>query len=269
MAGAMAAWAIVSALTALAKDFTGLLLVRFFLGVTETPYYPGALYMLSIFYTRKEIATRISILYTGNILATAFAGLIAAGIFHGMDDLAGIAGWQWLFILQGAVTFVVAVCSVFVLPDDPLRTRWLTEDERQLAHERILADTVGARHQTSTFSGLKEAAKDPRVWLFAFMQHMHLAANGFKNFFPTAVETLGFNTTITLVLTCPPYLIAGIISVYWSWNSGRMNERTWHITFAKTVAVFGFVLGCATLNTGARYFAMCVFAIGTYAGMLH
>ncbi|KAJ5346274.1 hypothetical protein N7541_008756 [Penicillium brevicompactum] len=265
MAGAMAAWAVVSALTALAKDFTGLLLVRFFLGVTETPYYPGALYMLSIFYTRKEIATRISILYTGNILATAFAGLIAAGIFHGMDELGGITGWQWLFILQGAVTFIVAVCSVFVLPDDPLHTRWLTEDERKLAHERILADTVGGRHQTSTFSGVKEAAKDPRVWLFAFMQHMHLAANGFKNFFPTAVETLGFNTTITLVLTCPPYLIAGIISVFWSWNSGRMNERTWHITFAKTVAIVGFVLGCATLNTGARYFAMCVFTIGTYA----
>lgn len=51
--------------------------------------------MLSIFYTRKEIATRISILYTGNILATAFAGLIAAGVFAGMDDLAGLAGWQW------------------------------------------------------------------------------------------------------------------------------------------------------------------------------
>jgi MFS family permease len=76
----------------LAKDFTGLLLVRFFLGVTETPYYPTALYILSIFYTRKEIATRISILYTGNILAIAFASLIAAGIFHGIDDLAGITG---------------------------------------------------------------------------------------------------------------------------------------------------------------------------------
>ncbi|QRD88807.1 putative pantothenate transporter [Aspergillus flavus] len=259
MSGCMALWAVVSALTALAKDFKGLLLVRFFLGVT------GALYMLSIFYTRKEIATRISILYTGNILATAFAGLIAAGIFHGMDNLAGISGWQWLFILQGAVTFLIAVLSIFTLPDDPLVTRWLTEEERTLAHERIVADTVGARHQTSTFSGLKEAARDPKIWLFAFMQHMHLAANGFKNFFPTAVETLGFSTTITLVLTCPPYLIAGLISVVWSWSSGRFNERTWHITVAKAIAIFGFILGCATLNTGARYFAMVVFAIGTYA----
>jgi MFS family permease len=101
MAGSMSLWAVVSGLTALAKDFKGLLLTRFFLGVVEAPYYPGALYLLSIFYTRKEIATRISVLYTGNILATAFAGLIAAGIFYGLGDVAGLHGWQWLFILQG------------------------------------------------------------------------------------------------------------------------------------------------------------------------
>ena len=248
MATCMALWAIVSTLTAISKDFTGLLLTRFFLGVTEAPYYPGALYMLSIFYTRKEIATRISILYTGNILATAFAGLIAAGIFHGMSGTLGLAGWRWLFILQGIVTFIVAIGAAFTLPDSPLKTRWLTESERQLAHDRILRDTVGAKAPSSTFAGLKEAASDKRLWLFAFMQHMHLAANGFKNFFPTAVNTLGFNTTITLVLTCPPYLIAGIISVFWSASSGKRNERTWHITVAKAVAVFGFVLGCATLK---------------------
>lgn len=125
-----------------------------------------------------------------------------------------------LFILQGAVTFVVAVSAAFILPDDPLKTRWLTPEERELANARILADTVGKQHQSSTFRGLIDAAKDPKVsealsyrvrsslileqlWLFAFMQHMHLAANGFKNFFPTAVDTLGFDTTITLVLTCP------------------------------------------------------------------
>ena len=96
----MMLWAIVSALTAVSSNYIGLLLTRFFLGVTEAPFYPGAVYTLSLFYTRKEVATRIAILYTGNILATAFAGLIAAGIFHGMDGAAGLAGWQWLFILQ-------------------------------------------------------------------------------------------------------------------------------------------------------------------------
>lgn len=78
-------------------------------------------------------------------------------------------------------------------------------------------------------------------------------------------RTLGFNTTITLVLTCPPYLIAGIISIFWSISSGKFNERTWHITVAKIIAIGGFVIGCATLHTGVRYFAMFVFTIGTYA----
>ncbi|KAH7171248.1 major facilitator superfamily domain-containing protein [Dactylonectria macrodidyma] len=261
----MTLWAIVSALTAVSKNFVGLLLTRFFLGLTEAPYYPGALYLLSIFYTRKEIATRISILYTGNILATAFAGLIAAGIFSGMDGLGGLEGWRWLFILQGAVTFVVAIGAIFTLPDDPLATRWLTPEERKLAQDRIDQDTVGRSDSSSSLKGLKEAASDYRVWIFAFMQHMHLAANGFKNFFPTVVKTLGFNTTITLVLTCPPYLVAGAISVAWSVSSGKYNERTWHITVAKSIAIAGFVLGCATLNVGARYFATFVFCTGTYA----
>lgn len=264
MSVCMAVWATVSGLTALSKDYKGLLLTRLFLGITEAPYYPGALYLLGIFYTRKEIATRISILYTGNILATAFAGLIAIGVFK-MDGMANLTGWQWLFILQGVATFVVAIGAAFVLPDDPLKTRWLTEAERILADERIRRDTVGSKAFTSPFTGLKEAACDHKLWLFAFMQHMHLAANGFKNFFPTALETLGFDRTITLALTCPPYLIAGVISIAWSWSSGRFNERTWHITIAKSVAIVGFVLGCATLNTGVRYFAMNVFTIGTYA----
>lgn len=93
---------------------------------------------------------------------------------------------------------------------------------------------------------------------------MHIATNGFKNFFPTLVQTLRFNETITLVLTCPPYLVAGAISVAWAWSSGHFNERTWHITISKAVALSGFVLCAATMNVGARYFGMCVFTIGTY-----
>ncbi|KAF7557915.1 hypothetical protein G7Z17_g231 [Cylindrodendrum hubeiense] len=264
MGGMMMLWAVVSALTAVSKNFTGLLLTRFFLGVTEAPYYPGAVYILSIFYTRKEVATRIAILYTGNILATAFAGLIAAGIFHGMDGVGGLAGWKWLFILQGAVTFVIAIAGYFLLPDFPLTTWWLTQEEKDLAYNRMELDTVGNKGETSTLIGLKQAARDPTVWIFCAMAHMHLAANGFKNFFPTVVKTLGFNTTITLVLTCPPYLLAGAITILVSWSSGKFNERTWHITISKAVAVIGFISAAATMNTAGRYASMVVFTIGTY-----
>jgi hypothetical protein len=222
-------------------------------------------YLLSIFYTRKEIATRIAILYTGNILATAFAGLIAAGIFHGMDRAGGLSGWQWLFILQGAVTFLIAVIGFFLLPDFPHNTWWLTPEERLLATSRMELDTVGNTGEKPSVVGLRQATTDPVVWLFAFMAHMHLAANGFKNFFPTVVETLGFTQTITLVLTCPPYFIAGATTIFASWLSGKLNERTWHITVSKAIAIIGFVVGATTTNIGVRYFAMVVFCIGTYA----
>jgi MFS family permease len=260
----MMLWAIVSGLTALSKDYIGLLLTRFFLGVTEAPYYPGAVYILSIFYTRKEVATRIAILYTGNILATAFAGLIAAGIFHGMDGAGGLAGWKWLFILQGAVTFVIALVGYFVLPDFPHNTRWLTPEEQSLAHNRMELDTTSNAGSTSVFAGLKQAMRDPVVWIFCLMAHMHLAANGFKNFFPSVIQSLGLGTTLSLVLTCPPYLIAGAVTIAVSWSSGKFNERTWHITISKAVATVGFAAAAATLNTPGRYISMVIFTIGTY-----
>ena len=96
MCSCMMVWAVVSACTALTHNYIGLLLTRFFLGIAEAPYYPGALYLLSLFYTRKEIATRLSILYSGNIIATSFSGLIAAATFASIDGAHGLEGWRWL-----------------------------------------------------------------------------------------------------------------------------------------------------------------------------
>lgn len=88
----MFAWAMVSTLTYLVKDYKGMMVARFMLGLTEAPFYPGALYMISQFYTRKECATRYALFYTGNMLASAFSGLIAAGVFEGLDGVRGLSG---------------------------------------------------------------------------------------------------------------------------------------------------------------------------------
>lgn len=261
----MMAWAIVSAMTALAKDYKGLVLVRFFLGITEAPFYPGALYLLSIFYTRKEIATRLSILYSGNIFATSFSGLIAAAIFNTIEGNFGLKGWQWLFIVEGCLTFGVAIIGMFTLADSPLTTRWLSPEERQLAHDRMLRDTVGLEESKGSRAGFMQAVRDPRLWLLCFIQNMHLSACSFNNFFPTVVGSLGFNSTITLVLTCPPYLVSGFFGYVAAMSSGKYNERTWHITVCMGIAIVGFVISCVTMNTPARYVACFLFASGAYA----
>jgi MFS family permease len=91
----MVDWAWAGACTGVLKNYIGLVLVRFFLGVAEAPFYPGALYSLSIFYARKEISTKTSILYSGDVFATSFAGLIAAATFASIDGARGLKGWQW------------------------------------------------------------------------------------------------------------------------------------------------------------------------------
>ncbi|KAJ0384012.1 hypothetical protein COL922a_009273 [Colletotrichum nupharicola] len=139
----------------------------------------------------------------------------------------------------------VAAVAFFLLPNAPLETRWLTPEQQQLAHDRVAKDTTEKRQATSTWSGLWEAAADYRTWVFALMGNLHLSANGFKNYMPTAVKSLGFNTTITLVFTCPPYLIAGAASVL-------------------IVASIGFAVATSTMNIGARYFAMVLFVGATY-----
>ncbi|KAI7241108.1 hypothetical protein KC330_g856 [Hortaea werneckii] len=91
-------WSGVSAATCGAKDYKGLVLVCFFLGLVEAPLFPGAIYLLGCWHTRKEVALRVAILYTGQTLAYCCAGLIAAAVFGTLSGKAGLAGWQWLFI---------------------------------------------------------------------------------------------------------------------------------------------------------------------------
>ncbi|OBR05506.1 MFS transporter [Colletotrichum higginsianum IMI 349063] len=264
MAGFCMAWSVVSLLTFKVNSYSGMIACRFFLGITEAPFYPGALYIISMFYTRKEVATRMSLFYTGNMLASSFSGLIAAGIFAGLDGSMGLAGWQWLFIIQGAVSIGVAVAALFLLPDHPLTTRWLTPEQRQLAHNRIYIDTTGRREGTSVWTGLRDACVDWRTWAFCLMYHLHLAANGFQNFLPTVMQTLGYSTTVTLALTCPPYILAAAVGILVSWTSGRYNERTWHITILKSIVIGGFVVAVATLNIAARLVGIVFFVGATF-----
>lgn len=103
------------------------------------------------------------------------------------------------------------------------------------------------------------------LYVFAFMQNMHLSACSFNNFFPTVVGSLGFSRTITLALTCPPYLVSGFVGYAVGLSSGKYNERTWHITVCMGGALVGFIISCVTMNVAARYVACFLFASGAYA----
>jgi MFS family permease len=165
----MVVWGIISAATAECKTYGGLLAVRFFLGFVEAAYFPGCLYYLSCWYTRKELGLRTSYLYSGAIISGAFSGLISAGITGNMDGARGLGAWQWLFLIEGVVTVAVAFVAYFVLPNFPRTTSWLSEEEREMAIWRLQEDIGEDDWQSSgeqkMMHGFTEALKDIKTWI--------------------------------------------------------------------------------------------------------
>ncbi|KAM0260096.1 hypothetical protein ACHAQJ_003021 [Trichoderma viride] len=268
----VAVWSCVSAATAAAKSYGGLIAVRFFLGIVEAPFFPGAFYLLSCWYTRKELALRTAVLYSGLVLATAFSGLIAAGVFSGLDGARGIAGWQWLFIIDGSGSFFAAMIAFFLLPDyiesKTGSGKWLfTEEERELAAKRMALDRVSLPEaDRSVWYGVRLAIKDTRTWIFVLLLCSNHTAYGFNYFFPTIVNGFHLGSqTITLVLTAPPYLFGAAVSFAVAYSSDRHNERGYHICVPMAVAAVGFIISTATLNIGARYFASFLYCSGAFA----
>lgn len=168
-------------------------------------------------------------------------------------------------MFREAKLMVYAVIAFFTLPDAPENTWWLSTRERQIAHDRMAADTVEKEEDVSMLRGLRQTVTDKYAWLFFFMHHLHTASTSFRNFLPTLFNTLGYSTTITLVLTCPPYLIAAAVTVVVGLSSGKFNERTWHLTGLKLTATAGFILACATLKTAPRLVAAFLFVGWSYA----
>jgi MFS family permease len=172
-------WSCISAATAAGRNYTHLVVIRFLLGIAEAPFFPGVFYLLSCWYTKKELGLRTAILYSGLVLATAFSGLIAAGVFAGLGGAMGLPGWRWLFIIEGALSFAFGIGAVFVLPDFPESTTgsatWLlTPEERMVAIERMKRDRVSLvteEGKRSVWYGLKLAVIDYRTWVFVSQAH--------------------------------------------------------------------------------------------------
>ena len=103
----MLIWGLISTLSGNAKDFTGMVLIRFFIGFVEAAFLPGALLVLSKWYTRRELTTRNAILFCGNLISNAFSSLIGAGVLSNMQGVLGHAAWRWLFWSRQSIQFYI------------------------------------------------------------------------------------------------------------------------------------------------------------------
>lgn len=131
-----------------------------------------------------------------------------------------VFGNRWLFFIEGALTIAVATLAIFILPDFPTTTRWLTPQERALAIKRMEEDAgVGDEQQTEQGAGkgFWLAITDWKVWWLALALTSQVVALSFNAFFPTLSATLGFNRTVTLLLCAPPFVFAALVAFWLSW----------------------------------------------------
>jgi MFS transporter, ACS family, DAL5 transporter family protein len=265
LSGWMGVWGVVSACAAATHNYSQLVTVRFFLGIVEAPFFPGAVYLLSAWYTRKEMGMRCAILFGGNMLSNAFGSLIALGITQRMDGVRGLASWRWLFIIEGAITVAFAIFSLWALPNYPHNTRWLKGEEKIIAQWRLVEDAGGADDTSISMPmGFKLAVLDWKVWVLVVNHLLLTTGAGIVVFYPTVVGTLGFDREITYALIAPPYLLGFATSVWGCRHADKKQERTWHMVSTLCVTLVGLIILASSLNTGARYFSLFLITCFVY-----
>ncbi|KAK7034521.1 hypothetical protein VNI00_012368 [Paramarasmius palmivorus] len=238
------AWGLISAMTGVTHNFGGILACRMFMGLPE------------------ELAFRSAIMFVGLMVANAFGALMAAGILAKMEGKQGIRAWRWLFFIEGAITIFIGLLSMWLLPDYPDNTRWLTASDCRLAQARIADDAGEADKDNegdSPLRGLKQALTDRKVLIFSVMDAAQLFGLNFADADP------GFQYYNIIGPSGPPWILGSFVLCLSAWHADRTGERFFHIAGWMWSVMVGFIIALSTMNTVARYISMILMAFG-YAG---
>lgn len=191
--GACTAWGAVLLCTTGTTNAAGLLVARFFLGVTEAAIAPALTVLVSMWYTRSEQPLRHGVWFMGNVIAGFFASLLAYGISFVESSV--LQPWQVLFLLFGSVTMIWGVGLLYLLPDHPATARFLNPHQRQQAVVRVAANMTSIKDEHFKMYQLLEGLKDVKLWLLFWIMVSSSLANGLAS-----VSSL---TTIFLLFSTP------------------------------------------------------------------
>ncbi|TIC51055.1 MFS general substrate transporter [Wallemia mellicola] len=238
-------YGIVTCCSAAVQSFEGLLISRFFLGIAQAGFYPGILYYFSLWYNDDERAFRFAFFVSFSSLSTAFSGLLATACsyLNGLGHPA-LAGFRWLFILEGIPTIILGVCIFFMLPDYPESAKFLTTDERTIATKR-LGDSVVNNEEEFKMSSVWCVLKQWDFWFIAIM--WMLLAHGTAAFFffaPTIINDLdaSFQGVKAQLLSVPPSILACLMTIACGFLSDRVKNRPLFIIIGVAFVTVGYLI---------------------------
>src|SRR5258705_6390796 len=226
IARVMLTWAVTSAAMLFVTSPTGFYILRFLLGVAEAGFFPGVILYLPYWYPSDRRAAIIALFMTGIPVAGVIGGPISGWILGGMAGVHGLAGWQWLFLLEALPSLVLGVAVLLYLDDGIVRARWLAAHEKEILTSRIPEDPKHA----STHSPWGSFTKAP-VWFPGIIYFFLIAGlYGAGFWLPTLIQRTGVASPVGIgLLTVLPNAVAAVAMVTISRRSDRPRERRRHL----------------------------------------
>ncbi|PWZ01220.1 MFS general substrate transporter [Testicularia cyperi] len=254
----------------LVHNYEGLLVARFFLGVTEAGLFPGANYLLSGWYKRNEFGLRAAIFFSAATLSGAFGGLLSFAL-NKMDGVGNYSGWRWIFIIIGLATFVAGVLSFWLVCDFPDTASFLSDAEKRTVIRRLQQDQqFSAAGERFRWANVWKAMLDWKTWTGMLC---YAGSDGplyaFSVFTPTIVKSINnrWTSNEANLVSIPIYAVACLTTVIVGFAADRTGRRSlYNIAFA-TLGVIGYsiLLGNNPRDKpGVSYFAIYLAATGIY-----
>ncbi|KAF7329960.1 MFS domain-containing protein [Mycena kentingensis (nom. inval.)] len=266
---AMSLWGLCTVLTAFARGYSSLILLRIFLGLGQGTY-SGILYYLTFWYKRDELAKRYALAASFS-LPGSIGGLLAFGLVR--IHTAHLSGWQILVIAEGVPTILLAFTILLFLPSYPYSAWFLSPRERAIAHARLQRDQrPQATGGPPTWDAVKAVLRDLNAWLLLLAYStQNVGVVSMTYFIPTIINRLGFSPLTTQGLTAAPYATALLANFLITSNSDRTRQRGLHAMSASLLAFTGYIVLIFTRNmpvrvsTACGYFALFLVVVGNTA----
>jgi D-galactonate transporter len=234
----MISWGVLSSCMMFVTGEWSFYLVRFLLGLAEAGFFPGIILYLTYWYPAHRRARVTAFFMTGIAISGVIGGPLSGWILNSMSGTNGLAGWQWMFLIEGVPTILIGLVVLFVLDDRIDDAKWLQPNEKALLDRNIARDNA---HKEDEAIGKVLFA--PRVWLMALIYFcfvMGLYGIGF--FLPTIIKATGVKSVLDIgLLTAIPYAFAAVTMVLVARHADKTGERRWHIAIAGFVGALGLI----------------------------
>lgn len=253
-------WGLLSMVTAFVKDPVSFSVVRFLLGAAEAGLYPGMILYMTYWFPASTRARFIALFLAGVPLSNVI-GAPVSGWLLGLSGH-GLAGWQWMLILEGIPSLVCGVAALWLLPDGPAKAKWLSKDEKHVIAARLAAEPAGALH------GFKEMLLDKRIWILMIPDFsIVIALYGLNLWQPQMIKAMGYTNIQTGFIVALPYLLAMGAMVALGTSSDRSGERAGHVAFGAFAGAIGMAGAVLLTDHNAVFASLCLACSGIYAAL--